>query len=80
MFLANGIFIDEYFPATAELEVVTGQIIKAIHGNARLHAFFFKSLVYPPTVEDKLAYAKSFLKEIEQHRAWVDKNLWWIGS
>lgn len=73
------IYIDEYVPQTAELEIIVGEIIKAIRGNPRLHELFFKQIRYPLTIEDKLKYARSFLREIENWRIWVDKFLYWIS-
>lgn len=73
------LYIDEYIPALAELEIIVGEVIKAIKGNPRLHNLFFKQIRYPATNEDKLKYARSFLREIETWRIWVDKYLYWIS-
>lgn len=69
------IYIDEYDPLSAVLEILTGEIIKAIKGDRRLHEYFFDELALLPTVEEKTVFCRNFLRDIEQHRQWVNKNL-----
>lgn len=72
------IMVDQYFPATARLEVITGEILKAIGGNPRLLQHYISGLECKHTAQEMTEYADQFLVNIEKERQWADKNLWWM--
>lgn len=74
------VFLDEYYPATAELEIVFSEVTKAIQGNPRLLAHFTSGMELHMrcSVVEMTTFARDFLKNIERERQWADKNLWWM--
>ena len=67
------VYVDEYVPATAELEVLTSLILNGPHGvkgDPKLFCHFLGGLKVFPTVVGKTVYCRNFLKDMEAHRAW----------
>lgn len=69
------IYVDEYVLVTAELEILTAEIRKAIRGNPNLDDFYFERLAERPSIEEKLFYARHFRRNLEYYRSLVDNGL-----
>lgn len=65
------IYLDEHVPVTAELEVLTAEIRKAIHGHSRLDNLYFDQLDKRHSIEEKLAFARHFWRNLETYRRMI---------
>lgn len=72
------VYEDGYCRRTAELEVLDEEIKKRIAGDRRLDRHYSIGLRLPHDVETRTCYCRNFLKNIEEHRRWADRNLWFI--
>lgn len=66
------LYVDEYCPVTAHLEILTAEIRKSIKGNSRLDDRYFSGLNEQHSIEEKLTYARHFRRCLEEYRKQVD--------